>query len=401
MLKKIKLKDLVPFDKNPRINDKAVDRVLESLKANGYVSPIVVNEIGHPFKEHVIAAGHTRWKALDKFGSKEVEVFVYKFDSEKHFVRYNIEDNKTAEFAEWDETVLAELSAEFDIDLDAMEFEFDVEEEPNEGLTDEDEVPEVPEEPVAKLGQVWKLGEHRLMCGDSTDKATVAALMDGEEADLVFTDPPYNIETKGGCKGSIGNGLKKQGEDISFIADFEPSKFLECLPSVFSKKMNAYIFCNKQLLPDYLNWANDKGYSFNVLIWKKPTAIPIGDSHRPDIEYILLFRKSAIWNNGLKNVNYSRCLEFGREKGLHPTMKPIELIENEVYISSKVGSLVMDFFGGSGSTLIACEKTKRKCRMMELDPKYCDVIIKRWQSFTGQKAILCDNGKTFDEMNNA
>ena len=161
MLKKIKLKDLTPFDKNPRVNEKAVDRVLESLKFNGYVSPIVVNEIGHPFEQHVIAAGHTRWKALQKFGTKEAEVFVYKFESEKHFVRYNIEDNKAGEFAEWDESLLAELAGEFEVDLGEMGFEFDgMEGEGTDGLTDEDEVPEVPAEPVAKLGQMWGLGAY-------------------------------------------------------------------------------------------------------------------------------------------------------------------------------------------------------------------------------------------------
>ena len=123
MLKKIKLKDLIPFDRNPRINDKAVERVLESLKFNGYVSPIVVNEIGHPFEQHVIAAGHTRWKALEKFGKEEIDVFVHRFDSENHFVRYNIEDNKSGEFAEWDNQVLADLGAEFEIDLNNMGFE--------------------------------------------------------------------------------------------------------------------------------------------------------------------------------------------------------------------------------------------------------------------------------------
>jgi ParB-like chromosome segregation protein Spo0J len=125
MLKKIKLEDLVPFDKNPRLNDQAVDRVLESLKFNGYVSPIVVNEIGHPFEQHVIAAGHTRWKALQKFGTVEADVFVYKFGSEKHFVRYNIEDNKSGEFAEWDEQELANLESEFELELSEMGFDFD------------------------------------------------------------------------------------------------------------------------------------------------------------------------------------------------------------------------------------------------------------------------------------
>jgi DNA modification methylase len=194
---------------------------------------------------------------------------------------------------------------------------------------------------------------------------------------MVFTDPPYKIETEGGAKGSIGAGLKKQGKDIEFISNFEPTEFLQVLPIVFGRNMNAYIFCNKELLPDYLVWARDAGYSFNVLIWKKPNAIPIGDSHRPDIEYLLLFRKSAIWNNGLKDVNYSRCLEYGRESGLHPTMKPIELISNELKISSNIGSVVMDFFLGSGSTMVASHQLKRKCYGMELDPKYCQVIVDR------------------------
>ena len=156
--------------------------------------------------------------------------------------------------------------------------------------------------------------------------------------------------------------------------------------------MNAYIFCNKDLLPEYLNWCKKNKYSWNVLIWKKPSAIPIGDSHRPDIEYLLLFRKNAIWNNGTK-ANYSRCLEYQRtkkteENGFHPTIKPVELITNELIISSNKDSIVVDLFGGSGSTLMACEETGRKCRMCELDPKYVDVIIKRWEDFTGQKAVL-------------
>ena len=135
-------------------------------------------------------------------------------------------------------------------------------------------------------------------------------------------------------------------------------------------------------------WARDNGYSFNVLVWKKPNAIPIRDSHRPDIEYLLLFRKNAIWNNGLSNiVNYSRLIEAGRETGLHPTMKPVAIITNQLQISSNKESIVMDLFGGSGSTLIACEKLDRQCFMMELDPKYVDTIIKRYEEYTENKAI--------------
>ncbi len=267
-----------------------------------------------------------------------------------------------------------------------------------EGLTDEDAVPDVPEEPKTKLGDIYQLGNHRLMCGDSTSIDAIDKLMKGQKADLVLTDPPYSIETQGGFKGEIGKSLRKQASSIEFIANFEPAEFLNTLPLVFqSNKFNAYIFCNKDLLPDYLVWARDNKISFNVLIWKKPNAIPIGDSHRPDIEYLLLFRKSAIWNNGIKGVNYSRCLEYGREKGLHPTMKPVALLENEIYISSNTQSIVLDFFGGSGSTLIACEKTNRHARLIELDPKYCDVIVKRWEDFTGKKAELI----TFSELENA
>lgn len=169
------------------------------------------------------------------------------------------------------------------------------------------------------------------------------------------------------------------------------------MPSVFSKNtFNAYIFCNKELLPIYLNWAVENKLAFNVLIWKKPTAIPIGDSHRPDIEYLLFFRKNAIWHNAIKGVNYSRCLEFGRESGLHPTMKPIGLIANELQISSNKDSVILDCFGGSGSTLIACEQLKRKCRMIEFEPYYIDVIIQRWQKLTNKEAVRIDGVKYND-----
>ena len=250
------------------------------------------------------------------------------------------------------------------------------------------------------LGDLIEIGEHRLLCGDSTNSDQVAKLMNGHKADMVFTDPPYKIETEGGCKGSIGQGLRKQGDSIEFISNFEPTEFLQVLPLIFHKnKLNAYIFCNKELLPDYLVWARDSGYSFNVLIWKKPNAIPIGDSHRPDIEYLLLFRKSAIWNNGLKDVNYSRCLEFGRESGLHPTMKPIELIANEMKISSNENSLVFDFFLGSGSTMVASHQLKRKCYGMELDPKYCQVIIDRMSKLDPSLEVKI-NGVVYNKQAN-
>ena len=384
MKQQVKISKVKGNPNNPRIikNDKfkklvkSIQEFPEMLK----LRPIVVDE------DMIVLGGNMRLKASKDAGLKEVWIEVAEGLTEEQKKEFIVKDN--VGFGEWEWDMLANewdsvQLAEWGLDV----WENEDDKEPEAGLIEDDEIPKVKESKV-KRGDIWQLGEHRIMCGDSTSSDDVAKLMNGEKADMVFTDPPYKIETKGGCKGNIGAGLKKQGNDIDFISDFNPSEFLQILPIVFDKrKMNAYVFCNKELLPDYLNWARDVKVSFNVLIWKKPNAIPIGDSHRPDIEYLILFRKSAIWNNGLKDVNYSRCLEYGREKGLHPTMKPIDLITNEMQISSNKKSICADLFLGSGSTLIAAEKLKRKCYGMELDEKYCDVIIERWEQFTGQKAI--------------
>lgn len=388
---KAKVNDLIPYARNSRTHsDDQVTQIASSIKEFGFTNPVLID------KDKGIIAGHGRVMAAKKLGMKEVPCIVADGWTDAQKKAYVIADNKLALNAGWDNATLALEFAElqelgFDLSLTGFSAQELAAINPIEvtGLTDEDAVPEAPEVPVTVLGDVWLLGNHRLMCGDSTSIDAVETLMAGQKADMVFTDPPYRIETQGGCKGSIGKSLKKQGADIDFISSFNPSDFLALLPTVFAGgKINAYVFCNKDLLPDYLVWARDAGFSFNVLIWKKPNAIPIGDSHRPDIEYLLVFRKSAIWNNGLKDVNYSRCIEHGRETGLHPTMKPVAILENQIKISSNNKSPVLDLFGGSGSTLIACEKTGRHCRMMELDPKYCDVIVKRWEEFTGNKATL-------------
>jgi len=384
--------ELIPYAKNSRTHsDEQVAQIAASIKEFGWTNPILIDG------ENGIIAGHGRLMAARKLKHDKVPTIELKDLTETQRKAYIIADNRLALNAGWDNEMLTielnDLLADgFALDIlgfDPKELSALLEPEVVEGLTDEDAVPEVPEEPKTRLGDIYQLGNHRLMCGDSTSIDAIDKLMLGQKADLVLTDPPYSIETQGGFKGEIGKSLKKQANSIEFIANFEPAEFLNALPLVFqSNKFNAYIFCNKDLLPDYLIWARDNKISFNVLIWKKPNAIPIGDSHRPDIEYLLLFRKSAIWNNGIKDVNYSRCLEYGREKGLHPTMKPVALLENEIYISSNTQSIVLDFFGGSGSTLIACEKTNRHARLIELDPKYCDVIVKRWENFTGKKAVL-------------
>lgn len=381
--------DLKELPGNPRtIKKDQFEKLKTSIKDNAdyfEARPIILSD---RTGELVILAGNQRYKAAKAIGLKEVPTILLPNLTEEREKEIIIRDN--VENGDWDWDALAN---EWDANmLDSWGVDLPTDLKPQLEII-EDEAPEPPTEPKSKLGEIYQLGEHRLMCGNATDAEQVAMLMNGQKTDMVFTDPPYRLETEGGSKGDIGKRLEKQGSSVAFISDFDPSKFLGILPIIFrGGTMNAYIFCNKELLPEYLNWATQNKYAFNVLVWKKPTAIPIAGSHRPDIEYLLFFRKNAIWNNGLPGVNYSRCLEFGRESGLHPTMKPVGLISNEIKISSNPGSVVIDLFGGSGSTLIACEQLGRKCYMMELDPHYADVIIERWEKLTGQKAVKIKEG---------
>ncbi len=395
-IEQIEVSKLIPYAKNSRTHDDAqVAQIAASIKEFGWTNPILVDG------DKGIIAGHGRLMAARKLGMDKVPVIELKDMTDAQKRAYVIADNKLALNAGWDNDFLTlelkDLENEgFDLSLTG----FDEKEldallnviEGTEGLTDEDDVPEVPEEPKTKLGDIYILGNHRLMCGDSTSIDAVEKLMDGDVAELVFTDPPYRMEVEGGSNQLVGRAAAKLGEMIKHLCEFDPVAFLNTLPTVFKKNtLNAYIFCNKDLVPDYLHWAVESGYAFNILFWKKPNAIPMGGQHRPDVEYLLVFRKSAVWNNGLKDVNYSKCLEHGRDIGKdHPTKKPVELIENQIKISSTPSSVVLDFFGGSGSTMIACEKQGRKARLMELDPKYCDVIVKRWEDFTGKKAVLSE-----------
>ena len=394
------VKDLIPYARNSRTHsDEQITQIASSIREFGFTNPIIIDD-----KNNIIA-GHGRIMAANKLGIKEVPCVVVSGWTEAQKKAYVIADNKLALNAGWDEQM---LKLEFDelgelgFNLELTGFSLDEIGKFNpvvvEGLTDEDAVPEAPETPKTVLGDIWLLGEHRIMCGDSTSIDAVEKLMDGKKADMVFTDPPYRMQVEGGVNQPIGRAAAKLGESIKDLCDFDPKEFLGVLPTVFDKnKMNSYIFCNKDLVPDYLQWGVKAGYAFNILFWKKPNAIPLGGQWRPDVEYLLVFRKSAIWNNALKDVSYSKCLEYGRENSTpHPTMKPVDMIVNQIKISSNDNSIVLDLFGGSGSTLIACEKTGRSCRMMELDHKYCDVIIKRWQDFTGRKAVHAETGEAFD-----
>lgn len=390
------ISSLKSLPKNARKHSKRnIDVIKKSLQECGQQKPIVIDA------NNVVIAGNGTLESAKSLGWDKIWVTRTSLDKSRAEL-FAILDNRTAELAEWDADELTDALDELDkqgweledFGWDDKEREKFRKQESKEGLTDDDEVPEQVET-RCKLGDLWLLGDHRLVCGDSTDVLQVERLMHGEKADMVFTDPPYNMAAEGGSLQPIGRAAAKLGERIKHLCDFEPEAFLNVLPVVFSNgKMNAYVFCNKDLVPQYLNWGVKAGYNFNILFWKKPNAIPLGGNHRPDVEYLLLFRKSAIWNNAVEGVSYSRCLEFPRELSKdHPTLKPVELISNEVLISSNLGGIVVEFFLGSGSTLIACEKTGRKCYGMEIDPHYCDVIITRWEKFTGKTALRADGGE--------
>lgn len=400
--KTIPVSDLVPYARNSRTHSpQQVDKIAASIREFGFLNPVIVDA------QNGIVAGHGRVLAAQKLGLSTLPCIEAAHLTEAQRKAYVLADNRLALDAGWDNELLRielqELQSDgFNLELTGFNLDeiagFLV--DPNAGLTDPDAAPEVPVNPVTVAGDVWLLGRHRLMCGDSTSVDAVDKLVAGRKADMVFTDPPYRMDVTGGLNQPIGRAAAKLGEAIAHLCEFDPVAFLHALPLAFAKgKMNAYIFCNKDLVPDYLQWGVQNGYAFNILFWKKPNAIPLGGQYRPDMEYLLVFRKAAVWNNAVPGVSYSKLLEYGRENSTpHPTMKPVAMIENQILIASNAKALVVDFFGGSGSTLIACEKTGRDCAMIELDPKYCDVIVNRWQTFTGMKAVLEGDGRTFEEL---
>jgi len=371
-----------PYENNPRkLKDSAIEKVAMSLKEYGFRQPIVVD------KDRIIVVGHTRYRASKKLGFKEVPITIADNLTPEQINAYRIADNRTAEESEWDSELLKmeikELEAK-DFKLDLLGFNEDQLNdmlfEEKQGLTDEDEVPEAPEEPITKLGDIWKLGNHRLMCGNSVDYEDVNKLMDNKKADMVFTDPPYGYEY-------LSNHQSKHDKILNDdkILDFAPI----CKDFMFDNS-SIFVCGSFQTISKWIDYIS-KYFSYkNLIVWKKNNW-SMGDlkgafagqheliifAHKGKIE-LLGKREPDVWN-------------FDRiPPKMHPTQKPVELIK---YAMTKVQSgLVLDLFGGSGSTLIACEQSNKINYIMELDPKYCDVIIKRWENFTGKKAEL-ENGQ--------
>ena len=361
-----KIGEIKPYEKNPRKNDNAVDAVANSISQFGFKNPIVIDG------NNVIICGHTRYKAAQKLGLDVVPCVVADDLTDEQIKAYRLADNKVSELAEWDIDLLGEeLNDIFDIDM--SDFGFDLsEDEEEETEIIEDEIPQEVE-PIAKQGDIWQLGRHRLMCGDSTSVTDVEKLMNGNKADMVFTDPPYNIAYQGvSDKRTIKNDKMSDDDFIQFLQDS------------IMKTDTAYVCCSWQYSHLFRQAMENLGMPPKaMIIWNKVNPAQHLDKYFKQHEIIWYFGKFG----GEKTLR-GDIWECKRQKNtIHPTMKPIELIAMALN-DNKDKKNVYDGFGGSGSTLIACEQLNRNCYMMELDPKYVDVIIARWEKFTGQKAVL-------------
>ena len=389
----MKITDIRPYENNPRINDAAVEAVARSIKEFGWQQPIVVD------KDMVIIVGHTRLKAAEQLGLTEVPVVVAEHLTPEQVQAYRIADNKTGEIAEWDYTLLPmELkdlqNADFDLsvlgfDTDELDklLNGDAEDTIAEGETEPDAVPEVPEDAVSKRGEIYRLGEHLLLCGDSTRKEDIAKLMGEEKADLYLVDPPYNVALTG------SNGLTIQNDNME---DGKFRKFLDdafcCASSVLKPGGSFYIFHSDSESSNFRLAARDNDLEVHeTLYWYKKNGFVLGrfDYHYQTESCLYGWRPGAA-HNWYSDRSQCNVLSFDKPKcnDVHPSMKPVEMLVYLVRNSSQRGEIVLDNFGGSGSTLIACEQTGRKCRMIELDEKYCDVIRRRWAEFTSGEG--CD-----------
>lgn len=376
-----KVSELVPYSKNAKKHDKTqIANVAESIKQYGFVQPLVID------KDSVIVIGHCRALAAKKLGMETVPCVCVDDLTPEQVNALRLVDNKSNE-SDWDMDLLADELPE--LDLSAFDFDWGLSEITEEVI--EDEAPEVDEEnePITKLGDIWQLGRHRLMCGDSTDKETVELLMDGKKADMVFTDPPYNIGYQGvSDKRTIQND-KMTDEDF---VDFLEKSLMPC--------ETMYVCCSWQYSHLFRQALENIGQKIKAMIvWDKVNPAPHLDKYFKQHE--IIWYCGAFGGEKTLRGDVWQCKR--QKNTVHPTMKPLELIGMALQDQPKK-KIVYDGFGGSGSTLIACEQLDRTCYMMELDERYVSVIINRYLNFTGKKdEIFCirDGHKlTYDEVFN-
>lgn len=351
---------ITPSPRNTKKHPQSqINNVAKSIERFGFVQPLVLDE------NNEIIIGHCRLSASKKLGMKEVPCVYVENLTEEDVRALRILDNKLNE-SDWDLDLLEEELQDIDLG-DFEDLDFGIEEETENIEIVEDEAPEVDEEnePIAKLGDIWQLGRHRLMCGDSTDKATVERLMNGNKADMVFTDPPY------GMNAVSKSGVLSERYKTDIMNDDSNEVAIE-----------AFLLCKKMFADAKQIWWGANYYTECLpsaecwIVWDKNN----GASDQTDCE--------LAWSN-FRSVVRQFTLASEKTNRVHPTQKPIKLIQMilDKFDKDKSFNVIIDLFGGSGSTLIACEQLNRTCYMMELDPKYCDVIIKRWENLTGQKAV--------------
>lgn len=407
-IKRVATVDLIPYANNSRVHsDEQVNQIAASIKEFGFLNPIIVDG------ENGIIAGHGRVMAANKLGIKDLPCVDASHLSEAQKKAYVIADNKIALNSDWDNELLRvefEALKELDFDLTLTGFsldelnDFEIEELGAEFDEDADgEITEPPVDPITKEGDVWVLGKHRLMCGDSTSIDAVEKLMNGDRSNMVFTDPPYLMDFTGainadgtkshsGIHGAIKNDKMSREDGDQFISDI--------VRNIAIVNNGAFYICFYRLGMDYVFRALDanKLKCRAVIVWFKKGGTLSNSDYKSNYEPIFygwvkehkFYGGKAEWD--FWDINKTK------KNDLHPTMKPVELCERAIKNSSEINGIVLDLFGGSGSTLIACEKTNRKAYLMELDPKYCDVIIKRWQTLTGKDAILESTGDKFNDL---
>ena len=414
------LDEIKPYDNNPRNNTEAVKQVKKSLRDFGFQNPIIVD------KDMVIICGHTRYEAAKELKLESVPVIIADELTDQQVKAFRLVDNKTAEYAEWDyDKLMEEIANITDFDMGEYEFNLIEEEDDLEKIVEDTPPdPELEEEAISKPGDIYILGNHRLMCGDSTKEADVEKLMDGAIADLVVTDPPYNVNIEN------SKGMKIENDDMSSQA------FKEFLIAAFTNLNNAlkpggsfYIWFASREHVNFETALNEAGLEVRQeLIWNKNSLIlgrqdyqwkhepclygwKDGASHyfiddrtqttiiedkKPDIKKMKKEEMQALLEEIYSDKISTTIINEDRPSvnDLHPTMKPLKLLARLIKNSSQstkagnnTNNIVLDLFGGSGSTLITCEQLDRKCYMMEYDPHYADVIVKRWEDFTGRKAI--------------
>lgn len=409
----VSVKSLINHPKNNNKHSKEqIDRLVKLIEYQGFRNPLVVQK-----GTNLIVAGHGRLEAAKKLGMKEVPVTYQEFDSEAQLYAYLTSDNAIHSWSELDLSMvnqeMLDLGPDFDIDMLGIK-DFVIEPiEKFEPQADEDEVPEVVH-PITRRGDLWILGNHRLLCGDSTMIDDVDRLMGGAKADMVFTDPPYNVNFKGALSSTSKDGrLIKMSEGYKNPSsthreikndEMDTSEFMDFISEIISiislKCIGGWYICFSSSTLDQLltPLINNRMKWKSIIIWNKNQS-PMGGGHfRRKYEPIAYgYNENNFYGKPYAEDDVWE-IDRTRKNDLHPTMKPVGLVERAIEYSSRERQTVLDLFGGSGTTVIAAENKNRKAVVMELDEKYCDVIIKRWEQYTGKKAILESTGQTYEEL---